>query len=321
MVLTPLMSKARWLAFASLTLSLCAVSLSACGSGEDRPGSLVGSAGAAGHSGGHGGQLGEGGQSTDDGGNQSAGGDNAGAAGEGSLTAAPLAIFPQQLEVDVGCGADTEPSELVIRNGGLLPLTISSATASAGYVVDTELPLQIATGMSAELQVTPPAAKATASVGDKSSGVLTFVTDEADGTSHEVQLNTTLFGGQFQFTDGSDNPLRAGLPLTYLSSDSCPDNVRYRVRNTGNLAFTLFGPTFPIHLGGTSTGANGQSVPPDGYIELQVGGNSGSDGACSANGELIFTVQGSLCGSVPKLSVTWPTHIQTTGCECTTGTE
>src|SRR4051794_461921 len=146
MVVTPLMSKARWLAFASLTAGLCSLSLSACGAGDDRPGPFVtaGGAGPGGGRAGHAGSnLGDGGRSDDDAGNPSTGGDDAGAAGAAGLEAAPLAIFPEQLQVDVGCGANSEPADLVIRNGGLLPLTISNATASAGYVVDTRLPLQI----------------------------------------------------------------------------------------------------------------------------------------------------------------------------------
>jgi len=217
----------------------------------------------------------------------------------------------------VGCGASTDSAELVIQNGGSLPLTISSATATAGYSVTSQLPLQIAPSASKALQVAPPPPKATAAVGDTSSGSLTFVSNEAGSPSHQVTLNTTLFGGQLDFTDGNGAALNAALPLTYLSSDVCPDNVTYRVHNTGNLAFKLFGPTFPTHLGGTSTGANGQNVAPDAYVELTVSGNSSSDGACSGGGELTFTVQGSFCGPVPKLSVSWPVNVATTGCACT----
>ncbi|MEI9949862.1 MAG: hypothetical protein WDO74_12995 [Pseudomonadota bacterium] len=304
---------------------MCQASLSACGSGDSRPGSLVSAGGASDHVGGHAGHGGgngdDAGQANDDAGNHGEGGDDAGAAGQASLAAAPLAIFPQQLQVDVGCGASTDPAPLLIQNGGLLPLTISSVLATAGYVVTGQLPLQIEPLASAALSVTPPPPKATASVGATSTGTLTFVTNETDSPTHEVLLNSRLFGGQFEFTDRSGRPLNTALALTYLSSDTCPDEVTYRVHNTGNLAFRLFGPTFPTHLGGSSTGVNGQNVAPDAYFELKVGGNSAADGACSASGELTFTVQGSFCGSVPKLSVTWPTNIATTGCTCSASTE
>jgi len=324
MVIAPLMSKARWLAFASLTIALCSALLGACGSGDGRPSSLVSSGGGSGDpvgsAGRSGGSSGDAGQANGDPGNTSEDA-SAGAAGEGSSAAVPLAIFPQQLQVDVGCGGNTEPTTLVIRNGGILPLTISSAQASAGYVVKSELPLQIDAMSSATLLVAPPAPKASATVGHMASGTLTFVTNEPDSPSHEVQLNTTLFGGELEFTDDDGTPLSTALPLTYLSSDACPDRVTYRVHNTGNLAFMLFGPTFPVHLGGTSTGASGQDVAPDGYAEFEVSGNSSNDGACSGGGDLIFTVQGSFCAPVPKLSVSWPANVLTTGCTCTPATE
>jgi len=321
MVQAPFMSKARWLAFASLTMGMCAASLTACGSDDGRPASLVQSGGESGRGAGvGGGSSGAGGRVSNDAGNRSDD-DDAGAAGEGPLTpAAPFAIFPTQLQVDVGCGASSGPTELVIRNGGSLPLTILGATATAGYVVGTPLPLQIAAQASAVLQVTPPAPKTSAAIGDESTGKLTFETNEAEQSTHTVQLNTTLYGAQLEFSDDDGNVLVAPLELTYLSSDVCPDSVKYRVHNTGNLAFTLLGPTFPAHLGGTSTPKAGISVEPDDFAELQVSGNSTADGACSGSGDLTFTVQGAFCGAVPKLSVLWPTNTEASGCACVAAT-
>jgi hypothetical protein len=322
MVTTPLTSKARALAFASLTLGVCQAYLSACAPSDDRPPSLVSVGGESGHIAGHDGQSGgigdDAGQANDggDGGHQ----DDAGAAGEANFRAAPRANFPRQLQVDTGCGAPPRAADLVIYNDGLLPLTISSARATAGYLVKGELPLQIAPLASAALQVEPPAPRASASFGDTSTGSLTFVTNEAGAPTHEVLLNTTVFGGQFVFTDNNGSLISGALPLTYLSSTACPEDVTYRVQNTGNLAFTLFGPTFPTHLAGSSTGASGQTVPPDGYVELKVTGNSASDGACSGSGELSFTVQGPFCGASPTLRVTWPSNTQTTRCTCSAGT-
>jgi len=325
MVITPLMSKARWLAFASLTVGLGAALQVGCGNGDGRPGSLVSSGGesghadgSAGHDGGNSGAAGRTNGEAGEGGGDDAG---AGAAGEGSQAAAPIAIFPQQLEVDVGCDASSEPTALVIQNGGILPLTIASASATAGYAVKTTLPLQIDAMGHAVLLLAAPTPKAGTALGAMSTGTLTFVTNEPESPSHEVLMHTTLLGGQFEFTDGNGIPLSAALPLTYLSSDTCPDNVKYRVHNTGNLAFTLLGPTFPTHFGGSSTGDRGLSVAPNGYAEFEVSGNSTNDGACSGGGDLTFTVQGSFCGAVPKLSVIWPTNVATTGCTCSAATD
>ena len=314
------MSKARWLAFASLTAGLGPALLVGCGNGDGRPASLVSSGGESGHndgSAGHdSGNSGAAGQANGEAGegNDDAG---AGAAGEGSQAAAPIAIFPQQLEVDVGCDAGLEPTALVIQNGGILPLTISSASATAGYVVKTGLPLQVDAMGKAVLAIAAPAPKPGTPLGAMSTGTLTFVTNEPESPTHEVLMHTTLLGGQFEFTDGNGIPLSTALPLTYLSSDTCPDNVKYRVHNTGNLAFTLLGPTFPAHLGGSSTGESGLSIAPNEYAEFEVSGNSSNDGACSGSGDLTFTVQGSFCGAVPKLNVNWPTNVATTGCTCT----
>jgi len=315
---------ARWLTFASLTCGMCSAFVGACGSEDGRPGSLVSAGGDSGHGSAHAGRSGNGfgdaGLANGDAGGERNGGD-AGAAGEFSSSAGPLAIFPSQLQVDVACGANADATDLVVRNGGTLPLTITSATATAGYSVNGNLPLQIAAMSSAVLQVTPPAPKASASVGDLSTGYLTFVTNEPDAATRGVVLNTTLYGAKLEFTDSKGAPLGAALPLTYLSSDVCPDDVKYRVHNTGNLAFTLFGPTFPTHLGGTSTGEKGRNVAPDEYLELRVGGNSAPDGACSGSGDLTFTVRGSFCGALPTLGVSWPPHIESAGCTCTAATQ
>jgi len=317
MVSAPSMFKARWLGFSSLMFGLAAASLSACGNG-DRPSSLVSANGESGHAGnsaGHGG----GGSSNAGGDAGEAGssvGDDAGAAGETHVSAAPLATYPGQLQVDVACGASPDPVELLIQNGGPLPLIVSSAKTSAGYTVNSELPLQIEAQGSATLLVSAAAPKGSAAVGDSSTGTLTFVTNEADSPSHEVRLDTTVFGGKLDFTDRDGVALQGALPLSYLGSDVCPDSVKYRVRNKGNLAVTLVGPTFPVHLRGTTTGASGQSLAPNGYVELEVSGNSATDGACSGSGELSFTVEGSLCSAVPKLPVTWPANVTISGCSC-----
>ncbi|HEX2672807.1 MAG TPA: hypothetical protein VHM25_18110 [Polyangiaceae bacterium] len=323
MVSPPSMFKARWLAVSSLMFGLAAASLGACSNGDGRPSSLVssnGEAGRLGNSTGHGG----GGSSNAGGPNGDAGGrfgDDAGAAGETDVSPAPLATYPEQLRLDVACGASPEPTELLIQNDGRLPLIVSSATTSAGYTVKGELPLRIEALGSAILLVSAAAPNTTAAVGDTSTGTLTFVTNETHSPSHQVRLDTTVFGGRLEFADRDGVALKGALTLSYLSSDVCPDSVKYRVRNTGNLAFMLTGPTFPVHLRGTTTGASGQSVAPNGYVELEVSGNSATDAACSGSGELSFTVEGSLCSAAPKLPVTWPANVATSGCSCGAASE
>jgi len=311
------MPKVRWIGLCLLAVSLSAGCLGAC-SGDGRPSSLVSENAGFGQGGGAGGQLagisGSAGQPTADAGTS---GSDAGAAGEASFPVGPVASFPRQLQVDVACGTATEPAELLIRNDGPSPLIVTSAQATPGYTVDAEFPLRVEALSGARLLVSASTPKS-ASAGDTSTGMLTFVTNELESATHEVHLDTTVFGARLEFTDGNGTPLKGPLPLTYSSSSDCPDRVRYRVRNSGNLTVTLLGPNFPAHLGGRSTGASGRPVAPGDYVELDVSGNSSTDGACSGGGELSFTVQGSLCSALPKLSVTWPQNVAASGCSCVT---
>jgi hypothetical protein len=224
------------------------------------------------------------------------------------------------LDVNASCGGTQPDTALLIRNGGSQTLTINSASADSEYVVKASLPLSIAPGAGATLLVTPPTPKASAQLGDASSGTLSFTSNEPGTSTHTVALTTKLFGGQFELTDHAGMPLGSTLTLTYLNESTCPDTLKYRVHNTGNVAFTLHGPTFPAHLGGTTTGADGQSVAPDDFVELTVGGNSSPGDACEATGVLSFSTTGSFCGSVPTLNVVWPQSTDADAgppCSCT----
>ncbi|HEY3666378.1 MAG TPA: hypothetical protein VGL19_10275, partial [Polyangiaceae bacterium] len=195
---------------------------------------------------------------------------SAGESGEGGeagavqigIPARPLALFASTLDVNAGCG-DTQPqTDFLIRNGGSQQLIIESLNADSGYVVTGNLPLTIAPGAGVGLHVAPPAPKAGAQVGDMSTGKLSFKSNELGTSTHEVALRTTLFGARLEFTDHEGAALAPTLTLTYLNESDCPDAVKYRVHNIGNLAFKLLGPTFPAHLAGTTTGPDGLSVAP-----------------------------------------------------------
>ena len=291
------------------TLATGAAALEGCGTAASHPGSTVSAGGQSNHGGSFGqtagsAGLGEAGQTP------SSGGDS-GDGGEGGelpvgIPARPLAVFSSSLEVNASCGSVQPETTFLIQNGGSQTLTINSASADSGYVVTAELPLSIAPGAGASLLVTPPAPKASAQLGDMSTGTLSFTSNEPGTSTHTVALTTTLFGAHYEFTDHDGMPLGTTLTLTYLDESTCPDTLKYRVHNTGNVAFTLHGPTFPANLGGTTTGADGQSVAPDDFVELMVGGNSAPGDACSASGVLSFSTTGSFCGNAPTLNVVWP---------------
>lgn len=291
-------------------VGLCALTLTACGHENGQSGAVVSDGGASGS--GTGGRAGNGSS-----GDAGAGGD-AGSAGadEGGgdagdpgigVPSTPYAVFQSQLQVDVGCGMDMPDAALLIKNQGAVPLVIQSASADAGYTLGATFPLSIASGASVALPVSAPAPAAGANAGDMSSGTLTFKTNEPGSPSHKVKLDTTLFGAKLSFADSDGAPLTS-IDLSYVSSSLCPDSFTYRVQNTGNVAFTLIGPTFPAHFGGLDTGPNGVSVSPGNFTELKVRGISGDDHACAASGELAFTATGAFCGTLPKVSVTWPTN-------------
>jgi len=227
-------------------------------------------------------------------------------------------VFPHTLSAASNCGASTA-TPLLVQNGGASPLRIASASADAGYVVTTKLPLVIAPGDGGVLSITPPASKPNAALGTMTAGTLSFATNEPGSPTHTVALETTLFGARAELTDANGVPLNSGLALTYLSSSLCPDTVKYRVHNTGNAAFTLLGPTFPAHFGGT-TAAPGTSVGPDDFVELSVGGQSSPGDVCSASGTLAFMMLGPFCGTVPQLAVSWPANAAAS-CTCSPATK
>jgi hypothetical protein len=307
-----------------LAMGVCAQP--ACGTKDGRPGSFVsvnGNSGGGGLTGQAGSPSGEAGQTTDAAGSagMSPNIGEGGVAGEFEVAPTPLAIFPRLLEVDVGCGMTRPDAALVIQNGGALPLSIVSASANSGFVVKSQLPLSIAPQGAGSLVVTPPVPRVDSTIGEMSSALLSFVTNEPGSPTRQVTLNSTLYGARVEFADKDGASLGAGLTLSYLSSSLCPDSLSYRVHNTGNVAFTLFGPNFPDHLRGTSTGASGLSIAPDDFLELTVGGDSSPGAVCGGlSGVLSFTVMGAFCGTLPSLHVTWPANSQT-NCACSAAAE
>ncbi len=240
-----------------------------------------------------------------------------GAAGDGEAPATPLAIYPQEFPVDVSCGESSSETTLEIQNNGAEPLTISNLSADSGYAVSADLPLIIAPSGLGTLSVTAPAPKANAKLGTTSSGSLSFDTNEPGNPTHHIKLETTLFGGSMEFLDDNGEPLSpATLTLDAPSSVDCPSSATYRVHNTGNLAFRLNGPTYPAHIGGTTTGDDGILLAPDGYAEFRVGGVSLPGDACNGAGLVAFTVDSAYCGSAPSLNVTWPLG-SLSSCACT----
>lgn len=315
------MTRERWLGCTSLGALLVTLGAFAACSSDDHPGSPIVSSGGSNpgdSSGGTSGNAGTNAVGANGGGGASSTvpGD---AAGETGAAPQPVAVFPSQLEADVGCDMTTPDASLLITNAGDEPLVISSASADSGYVVKTTLPITIAPGAGDSLLVTPPALGAGAEAGATVSGKLSFTTNEPGTPTHLVTLTSAAFLGSLELTDSNGMPINT-LSLSYGGSLYCPDLATYRIYNTGNVTFTVFGPTFPAHFGGASLGASGHALPPGGFAELTVSGVSAPDNACSGTGALSFTVTGPFCGAVPTLNVDWPASTEPDAggpCSCT----
>ena len=299
-------------------LAGCFMVLSGCGSDGHPPGSTVSGGGQSSQAGSATGNAGTSGKGeageTSEAGSPSSSDGGAAGSGEVGTPPTPLAVYPNALDADVGCDSAPDASVL-LQNAGGATLTVTSASASSGFVVKTPLPLSIEPGAAAALLVTPPAAAANAALGSSNEGTLSFRTNEPGTPEHQVTLTSKLFGAQLELTDHDGVPLTSALTLTYLSDSACPDTVKYRVHNKGNVAFTLIGPVFPTNFGGTTTGASGRTIAPNDYLELMVGGVSAPGAVCGASGQLTFTTKGSFCGSAPALNVIWPATTDPT-CTC-----
>lgn len=314
---------ARSHSFDSVTLSTlagCFLVLSACGSDAHLPGSVVSAGGETAQAGAStvNGNVGDGGRGEAGDASQPGSGDAGEGGGAGANPLAkprtPLAVYPSTLEANLACDASPDAMLLIENAGGSL-LTITSASADSGYVVKTLLPLSIEPDATAVLLVAPPAVSADAPLGEKSGGTLSFRTNEPALPEHHVSLSSELFRPALEFTDHDGTPLTAPLTLAYLNDDVCPDAVKYRVHNRGNLAVTLIGPAFSANFGGTTTGAAGQSIAPGADVELVVGGVSAPGNVCGGTGQLTFATKGSYCGAPPSLSVIWPASAGPT-CAC-----
>jgi hypothetical protein len=302
-----------------LALALSCTALVACTS-DDKPSSLVTSnGGSGGGSSSNGGRGGSSGAST-----AAAGEDDVGASGEtaaGGAAPTPMAQFPSELEADVGCNMVAPDANLLIRNVGDEPLEITSASADSGYTVKTTLPLEIAPSAGATLVIAPPLPSADSDAG-MLTGKLTFTTNEPSANTHEVTLTSTIFEGSFEFTDSNGTPITT-LTLAYDQGGACPDLTKFRLHNTGNVTFTVAGPTFPDHFAGSELSTGGQAITPDNYAELMVGAVSAPGDACAATGDLTFSVMGAFCGTAPALHVVWqksPDPDAGASCACTAPT-
>jgi hypothetical protein len=212
----------------------------------------------------------------------------------------PAALVPLNLPFSVSCGA-TEPPEPVrfqIINSGNEVLRVSSATASNGFVVTGELPVEVQPGAAVTLQVRAPAAVIGTDVGGTvKTGRLTLETNDPSGAS-EILLSSSIHGANLVLTNAENLPLPK-LDLISESQSSCPSPVSVFVRNTGDVKadVTIGENDYPIERVSDSS-----TVDPGKSAEFEVSPILGDE--CQTGGQIIYQVTGQVCSAIPVLEVT-----------------
>jgi len=148
---------------------------------------------------------------------------------------APVATFGTVPAMAASCGSTaTTPVTFTVQNTGDAPLTITSATASGGFVLGTTFPMTIAANASATVTVRPPLAVIGTDVGGSTkSGTLSLVTNEIGNPTRNIALASTVMGANLVFTDTAGNVVTSA---SFTATQACPARQTLYVKNTGNLS-------------------------------------------------------------------------------------
>lgn len=213
------------------------------------------------------------------------------------LADGPVAAVPPTLAVDVECGAPLPPPSAVrVTNTGGDELRITSAQATGGFTVVTTLPLVIAPGDVASLEIRPPAAViGTDRDGSQRTGSLDLVTNEDGLASHQVALVATILGANVELTDLMSQPLSA---LAFSAgSGACPTSKTAQVTNTGSRAIQVaIEPTSSFAI---AAGVSGVMVGPGSSAVFSV--RPLTSGPCSGADVLAVAVTGPVCAVTPSV--------------------
>ncbi|MGH9886495.1 MAG: choice-of-anchor D domain-containing protein, partial [bacterium] len=157
------------------------------------------------------------------------------------------------------CGAGTPASvNIAVANNGDVPLVISSATATGGFVVTSSIPLTVPAGASRNLGVRPPAATVgTDPAGTVKTGTLSLATNEIGNPTRNVSLSSTVTGAVLAVTPAPGSTIAFGNV-----NAGTPASQTYSVRNTGNLNATVTVAT--TGAGFSATRPNGGTIPANG---------------------------------------------------------
>lgn len=212
----------------------------------------------------------------------------------------PAALVPSNVEFSVTCGAEDlpDPVRFQIVNSGNEVLQVSSATATNGFVVAGELPVEVQPGAAVTLEVRAPRAEIGTDVGGTTkTGKLTLKTNDPNGDP-EISLRSAIHGANLVLVDSEGMPLPK-VDFRGESSSTCPAPVAVFLKNTGDaeVEVALGEVDFPItQVNGTSAIGAGEQ------IEFEVSPLVGSE--CLTGGQILYQVTGDTCSAAPILQVT-----------------
>jgi urease beta subunit len=162
---------------------------------------------------------------------------------------APVASIGTVPAMAITCGGGVSSTvSIAVSNTGDTPLTLSSHVISSGFTLMTTLPLTIAAGQSANVQV-----RATAAVigtdrgGTPRTGTLSFTTNEIGAPTRTVNLSAAVNGANIDF----EFPMGTRVSsMQFTAAGQCPADRLIYIRNSGNqtLQFLAWGSPQPNHF-------------------------------------------------------------------------
>jgi hypothetical protein len=173
------------------------------------------------------------------------------APGSLNLTAtaqAPVMTVGTVPAMSLQCGGTASGTvTFAVNNTGDTPLTLSTPIVSSGFTLLTTLPITIAAGASANLQVRAAAAViGTDRGGTSRTGTLRFNTNEIGAPQRTINLSAAINGANidFEFPFGT-----RVTSLAFTANAACPVDRVIGIRNSGNqrLNFLAWG-FFPTHF-------------------------------------------------------------------------
>lgn len=220
-----------------------------------------------------------------------------------------VATVPASMTVDTPCGAAAPAVDVPITNDGPDPLWVMDASATGGFVVQSVMPIVIAAGESAMLQVrSPDAVIGTDRAGSQKLSTLTITTNALATPTVEVALVATVIGADLAASDVN------GQALTNLdlmgTTTLCPIQL-VTIANTGNAPATiLIATSTDFGISGFAGGVIDASSNETFALKANTAG------PCTGAGQLTYTATGDVCSATPVILQATFTITGGSSCSC-----